>query len=108
MSKVATTKMSSSGQVVIPEEVRKRLGLTKGAQFVLLGDGDVVILKVIRTPSMEDFDGVVSRAEEAARRAGMTPDDLEGGVREVCVGRAGAIDGEGGCPGHPGGGCSSG
>ena len=83
MNKVATTKMSSRGQVVIPEEVRRRLGLTKGAQFVVLGEGDVVILKAIRPPSMENFDGLVTRAEEAARRAGMTPDDLEVAVREV-------------------------
>ena len=83
MNKVATTKMSSRGQVVIPEEVRRRLGLTKGAQFVVLGEGDVVILKAIRPPSMENFDGLVSRAEEAARRAGTTPDDLEVAVREV-------------------------
>ena len=83
MNKVATTKMSSRGQVVIPEEVRRRLGLTKGAPFVVLGEGDVVILKAIRPPSMENFDGLVTRAEEAARRAGMTPDDLEVAVREV-------------------------
>jgi AbrB family looped-hinge helix DNA binding protein len=83
MNKVATTKMSSRGQVVIPEEVRRRLGLTKGAQFVVLGEGDVVILKAIRPPSMENFDGLVTRVEEAARRAGMTPDDLEVAIREV-------------------------
>lgn len=83
MNKVATTKMSSRGQVVIPEEVRRRLGLTKGAQFVVLGEGDVVILKAIRPPSMEDFDGLVSRAEETARRAGMTPDDVAVAIREV-------------------------
>ena len=83
MNKVATTKMSSRGQVVIPEEVRRRLGLTKGAQFVVLGEGDVVILKAIRPLSMENFDGLVSRAEETARRAGMTPDDVEVAVREV-------------------------
>ena len=83
MNKVATTTMSLRGQVVIPEEVRRRLGLTKGAQFVVLGEGDVIILKAIHPPSMENFDGLVSRAEEAARRAGMTPDDPEVAVPEV-------------------------
>jgi len=83
MSNVSTTKMSSRGQVVIPEEVRSRLGLTQGSQFVVFGDGDVVILKAIRTPSMKDFDRLVSRAEESARRAGLTPDAVEAAVREV-------------------------
>jgi AbrB family looped-hinge helix DNA binding protein len=83
MSKIATTKMSSRGQVVIPEDVRNRLGLRKGSQFVVLGEGDVVILKVIRAPSMEEFDRLVAQAEEAARSAGMTPEDIEAVVREV-------------------------
>jgi AbrB family looped-hinge helix DNA binding protein len=83
MSKIATTKMSSRGQVVIPEDVRNRLGLKKGSQFVVLGEGDVVILKAIRAPSMEDFDRLVSQAEEAAQRAGMTPEDVEAAIREV-------------------------
>lgn len=83
MKKVATTRMSSRGQVVIPEEVRRRLGLTKGAQFVVLGEGDVVILKAIRPPSMQDFDRLVTRAEESARQAGLTPDAVEVAVREV-------------------------
>ena len=40
MSKLATTKMSSKGQVVIPEEVRSRLGLEPGEQFIVVGDKD--------------------------------------------------------------------
>jgi len=47
----ATTKMSSKGQVVIPEEVRDALGLKAGSKFVVVGEGDVVILKVITPPS---------------------------------------------------------
>jgi AbrB family looped-hinge helix DNA binding protein len=34
MTQLATTEMSSKGQVAIPEEVRKRLGLQAGAQFI--------------------------------------------------------------------------
>jgi len=36
------------GQVVIPEEIRARLGLKAGAQCLVLGDRDVVILKVLK------------------------------------------------------------
>src|SRR5690606_2270948 len=50
MTDPATTKLSSKGQVVIPEEIRERLGLKPGAQFVVVGDRDVVILKVIHQP----------------------------------------------------------
>ena len=54
-----TTKMSSKGQVVIPEDVRKRLQLAAGRQFIVLGEDDVVILKRVRPPSMGEFDRLV-------------------------------------------------
>jgi len=71
MNKLATTKMSSKGQVVIPEEIRNRLGLKAGVQFIVLGDRDVVILKALSAPSMNEFDDLVSTARKHARNAGM-------------------------------------
>jgi AbrB family looped-hinge helix DNA binding protein len=52
MANVSTTKMSSKGQVVIPEIIRKQLNLKPGSQFVVVGDKDVVILKNISPPDM--------------------------------------------------------
>jgi AbrB family looped-hinge helix DNA binding protein len=87
MAEAATTKLSSKGQVVIPEEVRNRLGLKPGAQFVVLGDKDVVILKVIQPPRLSDFDGIVGRARRAAKRAGMKQRDLTRAVRKARAGK---------------------
>ena len=83
MSTVATTRMSSKGQVVIPEDVRSRLGLTSGAQFIVMGENDVVILKTISPPSMTEFDGIISRARRQARTAGMKPSDITKAVARV-------------------------
>jgi AbrB family looped-hinge helix DNA binding protein len=83
MVQVATTKLSSKGQVVIPEEIRKRLGLEPGAQFVVVGDGDVVILKTIQAPQMSQFDDLVRQARGAARAAGMKQADIAKAVSEV-------------------------
>ena len=62
MTELATTKMSSKGQVVIPEEIRKRLGLEAGAQFVVVADKDTVIMKAISPPSMDEFDTLLAEA----------------------------------------------
>jgi AbrB family looped-hinge helix DNA binding protein len=83
MSEIATTKLSSKGQVVIPEEIRRRLGLEPGAQFVVIGDGDVVVLKAIHPPEMSQFDKLVGQARKAARRAGMKRSDIKEAVKEV-------------------------
>jgi AbrB family looped-hinge helix DNA binding protein len=84
MSKLATTKMSSKGQVVIPEEVRSRLGLEPGEQFIVVGDKDVVTLKKITPPSMRDFDSLVARARKQARVAGMKPSDRRRCLYRLC------------------------
>lgn len=83
MTDAATTKLSSKGQVVIPEEIRDRLGLEPGVQFVVLGDRDVVILKVIQAPEMAEFDDIVGRARKAAKRSGFKKRDVQDSVKRV-------------------------
>lgn len=83
MGSLATTKLSSKGQVVIPEEIRQRLGLKEGTQFVVVGERDVVILKSITPPAMEELTGLVQRARNAARKAGMKPADVKGAISKA-------------------------
>ena len=83
MVKPSTTKLSSRGQVVIPEEIRNRLGLEPGAQFVVVGEGDVVILKTLKPPKMKEFKALLDRIQKAAEAAGVTPEDVEKAIREV-------------------------
>lgn len=83
MAEAATTKLSSKGQVVIPEEIRTRLGLETGAQFVVVGDRDVVILKVIQSPDMSEFEELMGRARKAAKRAGLKKEDVNKAIRKA-------------------------
>ena len=83
MSNLATTKMSSKGQVVIPEEIRKRLKLKAGLQFVVVGEDDVVILKAITPPSMEDFDALIAEARQKGKEAGLKPSDITDAIARV-------------------------
>jgi AbrB family looped-hinge helix DNA binding protein len=76
MRSVATTKMSSKGQVVIPEEVRRQLGLGPGTQFIVVGEGDAVILKRVRVPSMKDFESLLKKARTQAKAAGLKRSDI--------------------------------
>jgi AbrB family looped-hinge helix DNA binding protein len=79
----ATTKLSTRGQVVIPEEVRTRLGLQAGDRFVVVGEGDVVVLKVVKPPRPEEFKKLLDEVQDAARKAGITPEDVERALRDV-------------------------
>jgi AbrB family looped-hinge helix DNA binding protein len=79
----ATTKLSSKGQVVIPEEVRNDLGLSEGDQFVVIGQGDAVILKVITPPKLEEFQRLLRQARAEAKKAGIKKTDLKSAIAKV-------------------------
>jgi len=83
MEGLATTRMSSKGQVVIPEEVRNRLGLKAGMQFVVVGNRDAVILKAISAPSVKEFNDLIGQARRQARKAGLKKSDVEAAVARV-------------------------
>jgi AbrB family looped-hinge helix DNA binding protein len=83
MVRPATTKLSSKGQVVIPEEIRTRLGLEAGAQFVVVGEGDVVILKALQPPKMADLKQLLDKAQRSATAAGVTQKDVDQAIREA-------------------------
>ncbi len=83
MEPLTTTRMSSKGQVVIPEAVREQLGLKPGDQFVVLGEDGVVVLKTIKAPSMRDFDRLIDKARQQAKSAGMKRADIADAVAQA-------------------------
>ncbi|MEW6520717.1 MAG: AbrB/MazE/SpoVT family DNA-binding domain-containing protein [Thermodesulfobacteriota bacterium] len=83
MANVSTTKMSSKGQVVIPENIRRNLNLKAGAQFIVVGDKDVVILKSISPPSIDEFDKLIAEARKAGKEAGLKKTDIAEAIKKV-------------------------
>jgi len=83
MADLATTKMSSKGQVVIPESIRKRLKLKTGSQFVVVGDNDVVILKAIASPSLAEFDSLILEARRQGKQSGIKKPDIAAAIKKV-------------------------
>jgi AbrB family looped-hinge helix DNA binding protein len=83
MNTLATTRMSSKGQIVIPETIRKQLNLKSGAQFVVVGEDDVVILKAIATPSMDTFETLIQEARQQAKLAGLKRADIANAVSKA-------------------------
>ena len=87
MAGFATTKLSSKGQVVIPEEIRADLGLKEGAQFVVIGKGDTVILKTISPPSLDDVKSLLDKAKAQARGAHLKKSDAKRALAKLRQGR---------------------
>lgn len=81
MSHIATTKMSSKGQVVIPENIRQRLGLKAGSQFIVIADDEAIVLKPVSAPDMSQFGELLAEARRQARRAGVRKSDIDDAIR---------------------------
>jgi len=47
MSDISTTKMTSKGQVVIPEAIREYMHLESGAKFIVMATNDSIIFKKV-------------------------------------------------------------
>jgi AbrB family looped-hinge helix DNA binding protein len=83
MAAYATTKLSSKGQIVIPEDIRDSMHLKEGDQFVVIGQGDTVILKAITPPSRREFQGLMAEASGQAKKAGMKKADVAAAIKKV-------------------------
>lgn len=76
MKVIATTRLSSKGQVVIPEPIRRQLNLRAGMHFVVLGEEDVIILKSIPEPNVETFEHLLQKARQQAKEVGLKRSDI--------------------------------
>ena len=83
MENISTTKMSSKGQVVIPENIRKQLNLKTGSKFIVVGEKDVIILKNIAPPSLDEFSSLIAEARKKGRKAGIQKKDINDAILKV-------------------------
>ena len=83
MAILATTRMSSKGQIVIPESIRKQMNLIEGTQFVVVGENGVVMLKTIEAPVISDFDDLIQQARTQAKAAGLKQSDISDAIKKV-------------------------
>ena len=91
MTNVMTTKMSSKGQVVLPEAVRTMFGWESGTSFTVYAYKGSVIMQPLKTPTEEElaaeFDEAFAEARRQAKAAGMTPRDISDAIKSVRVER---------------------
>jgi AbrB family looped-hinge helix DNA binding protein len=79
----STTKLSSKGQVVIPEEIRQNLKLRAGDLFLVYGKDDTIVLRAAPVPTDDEFETIVSEAQTYAREAKLKPSDIQKAIKKI-------------------------
>lgn len=74
--KFEITTLGERGQIVIPLELRERLNLGKGEKFMIVESGEVIILKRLTAPSEKEFNELLKKAKEHAKKETLTEKDL--------------------------------
>ena len=84
---IETTKMSSKGQIVIPQDIREEIKAKEGTIFAVLGSNDTIILKKIETPSKEtlikELTNIAKEGRRRAEKLGIKESDIPDMVHRI-------------------------
>ena len=87
---IATTRLTASGHITLSNEIREKLGLVSGTQFVIFISGDSLILKKIVTPDENEIKEkltVLRDARKFARESGLKKEDVQKNLRQIRAGK---------------------
>ncbi len=74
---MSTLLVSSKGQIVLPAELRRRLGMGAGAKIEVLEESDGLKLRVVRSVATAGMAGMAGLAGMVKARARGVPRHLE-------------------------------
>ena len=82
-SDVSTTKMTSKGQVVIPEEIREHLHLESGVKFIVMAMADSIIFKKINPIPDKDIKSLLKASKNLAKKYALKESEVSRTICEV-------------------------
>jgi antitoxin PrlF len=83
MSEIEVVTVSSRGQVSIPAEVRRELGLEKGSKLLVVAEGENILLKKIDGSMLDkSLEEILQPMWDQAEDAGLSQEDAEELVHE--------------------------
>lgn len=75
--------LSSKGQISLPIAIRRNLNIDAGDKLAVYTSGDVVMLKVLRLPTIEEFSETLDEAKEWADSVGYKESDVNDIIKSV-------------------------
>ncbi|HTV65087.1 MAG TPA: AbrB/MazE/SpoVT family DNA-binding domain-containing protein [Bryocella sp.] len=82
-----TTTMSSRGQVVIPDEIRRGLRLEPGTAFIVVARGDTIVLQRLKEPPWKEFDVLTKQAQSQGHHLDQAMSGFRKAINKMRYGR---------------------
>jgi antitoxin PrlF len=73
-----TVTISQKGQITIPRNLQRKMGIKKGDRFILVARGDNIMLKkspVIIKSIEDDFSDIIATSEHSLRKLWLNKED---------------------------------
>ena len=80
---VEVLTVSSKGQVVLPVDMRNALSIKPGDKLAAYASDEVIMLKVLRMPSVDEFKARLDEAQAWAASVGYVEEDVDQIVKRV-------------------------
>ena len=84
---VGMIKMSSKGQIVIPQDIRTEICASEGTMFAVVSGRDSIVLKKVATPSKEELicelREIAKEGEKRAQKLGIKESDVLGLIHKA-------------------------
>jgi len=77
------TRLGERGQIVIPQVFREHLRLVKGEKFIVVEQGDAIILRRLKAPTKAEFEALMRRTHEFAKKHGLVEKDMWGAIKKT-------------------------
>jgi AbrB family looped-hinge helix DNA binding protein len=81
MIKTEVTSLSSKGQVVIPDQIRKQMGLTTGSKLIVITDGSNLLLKPLEEPKIDVFKKLIEESRKFAKKENLKKSEVEKAIK---------------------------
>jgi antitoxin PrlF len=79
---VNITKISSKGQIVLPIEIRNKLGLKEGNLLIVSDSGDSICMRKIDLPKIKTWEEATKPFRESAKKSNFSIEDLNNLIQE--------------------------
>ena len=83
---IETVKMSSKGQIVIPQDIREELNASEGTLFGVVRNKDTLILRKIEIPTKEslilELEGIAKEGRKRLEKKGIKESDIPALVKK--------------------------
>ncbi|MCC7196989.1 AbrB/MazE/SpoVT family DNA-binding domain-containing protein [Candidatus Peregrinibacteria bacterium] len=83
MNNFDITSLSSKGQIVIPNSIRKELGIETGTKLIIFTEGSNLLIKPVTKPNLEKFKKLIKESREFVKKNKIKSSDLKRIIKEV-------------------------